>query len=331
MPVLVTGASGFVGLNLVEALLGRGAEVVAYDAQAVPESAHRAFASLPGALEEVVGDVRDDAALNRLFEEFSIDRAWHGAAVTGAYDRERKDGRSILDVNTMGTHAVLEAARRRGVRRFVFASSTSVYGESLYQHAEVNEETTPPLPDAIYGISQIRQRKIEPALPDDVEHGRCLRAHRRRLWAMGAGHRLPRSLVDILPVGVPRGRGKGSGSTARGLASRPGLRPQRRRGSRRPSFRRGADVRSLQTWRPGAAVGTGPWCERLKARYPAFTYRVAGAGEEANVDHHETRNRGAQSMRRMVEDIGFQPKFSLDEALDDYCDWIDRTPGFRNP
>ena len=49
------------------------------------------------------------------------------------------------------------------------------------------------------------------------------------------------------------------------------------------------------------------------------------------MDNHETRNRGAQSMRRMVEDIGFQPKFSLDEALDDHCDWIDRTPGFHNP
>ena len=36
-------------------------------------------------------------------------------------------------------------------------------------------------------------------------------------------------------------------------------------------------------------------------------------------------------MRRIAEDIGFRPKFGLDEALDDYCDWIDRTPGFRNP
>ena len=81
----------------------------------------------------------------------------------------------------------------------------------------------------------------------------------------------------------------------------------------------------------GATVSNRPWCERLKARYPAFTYRVAGFGEEANVGHHETQNRGAQSMHRMVEDIGYRPKSSYEEALNDYCDRIDRTPGFRNP
>ena len=329
MPVLVTGASGFVGLNLVEALLGRGEDVVAYDAQAIPESARRAFASLSGALEEVVGDVRDDAALNRLFEELAIDRAWHGAAVTGAYDREREDGRTILDVNTMGTHAVLDAARRRGVRRFVFASSSSVYGESLYHYAEVNEET-PPLPNDIYGISKYAGERLSLRYQTmwnmDVVCARIGAVFGP--WERDTGYRDLLSTVFQLaclavegkeavlpPRDLRRDRVYGR-NVAEGLVALLF--------AEAPTF----EIYNLAS---GATVSNHPWCERLKTRYPAFTYRVAASGEEANVDHHETQNRGAQSMRRMAEDIGFRPKFSPDEALEDYCDWIDRTPGFRNP
>ena len=329
MTVLVTGASGFVGLNLVEALLGRGEDVVAFDAQAVPESARRAFASLPGALEKVVGDVRDDAALNRLFEDFPVDRAWHGAAVTGAYDREREAGRTILDVNTMGTHAVLEAARRSGLRRFVFASSNSVYGESQYRHAEVNEDT-PPLPDAIYGISKYASERLSLRYRTlwnmDVICARIGAVFGP--WERDTGCRdllstvfqLACLAVDgkeaVLPPRDLRRDRVYARNVAEGLVALLF--------AEAPTF----DVYNLGS---GATVSDRPWCERLKARYPAFSYRIAGSGEEANVDYHETRNRGAQSMGRMTEDIGFRPKFSRDEALDDYCDWIDRTPDFRDP
>ena len=330
MPVLVTGASGFVGLNLVEALLDRGEDVVTYDAQGVPESARRAFAPLPGTLEEVVGDVRDDAALKRLFETFAIDRVWHGAAVTGAYDRERNDGRTILDVNIMGTHSVLEAARRRGVGRFVFASSTSVYGESLYRYAEVNEETTPPVPNVIYGITKYAGERLSLRYRTmwdmDVVCARIGAVFGP--WERDTGYRDLLSTVFQLaclavegkeavlpPEDLLRDRVYGR-NVAEGLVALLF--------AEAPTF----EVYNLGS---GTIVSIHPWCERLKSRYPAFTYRVAGSGEEANVDHHETQNRGAQSMRRMVEDIGFRPKFNAEEALDDYLDWIDRTPDFRNP
>ena len=64
MPTLVTGAAGFVGLNLTEALLGAGRDVVAYDARPeLPQDAQWAFAGLPGALRFVRGDVLDRGAL----------------------------------------------------------------------------------------------------------------------------------------------------------------------------------------------------------------------------------------------------------------------------
>ncbi|MDP6787800.1 MAG: NAD(P)-dependent oxidoreductase [Rhodospirillales bacterium] len=330
MPVLVTGASGFVGLNVCEALLGRGVEVVAYDAEAVPESARRAFASLPGTVQEIVGDVRDDAALNRLFENFAIDRVWHGAAVTGAYDREREAGRTILDVNVMGTHAVLEAARRRGVRRIVYASSTSVYGESQYRDAEMDEEKTPPVPDAIYGITKYAGERLSLRYRTmwdmDVVSARIGAVFGP--WERDTGYRdLLSSFFQLACLAVegkeailPRRDLRRDRVYARNVAD--GLVALLFAES--PTF----EVYNLAS---GFAVGSGEWCARLKARYPAFTYRVAASGEKANVDHHETRNRAPQSIRRMAEDICFRPRFSFEEALDDYCDWIERAADFRNP
>jgi UDP-glucuronate 4-epimerase len=62
-PTFVTGASGFVGLALVEHLLTRGEAVTGFDLAPPPESALRAFASLPGTFVFEAGDVRDEAAL----------------------------------------------------------------------------------------------------------------------------------------------------------------------------------------------------------------------------------------------------------------------------
>ncbi|HTP94589.1 MAG TPA: NAD-dependent epimerase/dehydratase family protein, partial [Burkholderiales bacterium] len=67
MTTIVTGAAGFVGLNIVEALLSRGEDVVAFDLAPPPPAARAEFASRPGRLRVVEGDVRDDGALAALF------------------------------------------------------------------------------------------------------------------------------------------------------------------------------------------------------------------------------------------------------------------------
>jgi UDP-glucuronate 4-epimerase len=130
--VLVTGAAGFIGSHLVEALVSRGDEVVGIDnfdpfyPRAVKERNLRDVGPGPGFtfLEQ---DVRDVAAL----------RAWltpdtvivHLAARAGVRP-SLADPVGYADMNVTGTAAVLEAARRAGVSRFVLGSSSSVYGDS---------------------------------------------------------------------------------------------------------------------------------------------------------------------------------------------------------
>jgi UDP-glucuronate 4-epimerase len=131
--VLVTGAAGFIGSTLVDRLLGEGREVVGYDSfdPYYPEEQKRrnlarALRSASFRLER--GDVRDAAAVDRLFAAGGFRAVVHLAALAGVRPSLERPA-VYADVNVHGTAVVLQAAAARGVPHFVFASSSSVYGE----------------------------------------------------------------------------------------------------------------------------------------------------------------------------------------------------------
>ena len=129
---LVTGAAGFIGSHLVERLLwldqevvglddfstGRRENVAAVRTAVGPERAAR--------FELVEGDIRDPGACRRACRGAEI--VLHEAAL-GSVPRSVKDPISAHDVNVTGFLRVLEAAREAGIRRVVYASSSSVYGD----------------------------------------------------------------------------------------------------------------------------------------------------------------------------------------------------------
>jgi UDP-glucuronate 4-epimerase len=132
--ILVTGAAGFIGSHLAERLLAEGRPVLALDNfdpfydPAIKRQNVRAAQAHAG-YRLVQADIRDAAALETLFAEEPIEAVIHLAARAGVRP-------SILDpplytsVNLDGTTQLLEACRRHGVRRFVFGSSSSVYGNN---------------------------------------------------------------------------------------------------------------------------------------------------------------------------------------------------------
>jgi UDP-glucuronate 4-epimerase len=131
MHVLVTGAAGFIGSHLVDSLLRDGHQVTALDnfdpfyARATKEQnieAHRQHAGW----RLVEADLRDgDSMRQRLAGDFDV--VVHLAAKAGVRPSVL-DPISYQDVNVRGTQNLLELARKWGVRQFVFASSSSVYG-----------------------------------------------------------------------------------------------------------------------------------------------------------------------------------------------------------
>ena len=131
--VLVTGAAGFIGSTLAERLLGEGRQVVGLDNLDPFYPVEQKRANL-GALEACSGfhfieaDIRDASALARIFEGFPVDGVVHLAALAGVRPSLERPA-DYADVNVTGTSRVLDAAVAGGVSRFVFASSSSVYGE----------------------------------------------------------------------------------------------------------------------------------------------------------------------------------------------------------
>ncbi|MCW3797075.1 SDR family oxidoreductase [Sphingomonas sp. BN140010] len=126
---LVTGAAGFIGSNLVEALLALGQEVVGLDNFA---TGHRRnldevlATTQGGSFRMVEGDIRDRAACAEAAAGVGV--VLHQAAL-GSVPRSIADPLTSHDVNVTGFANMLEAARSAGVPRFVYAASSSTYGD----------------------------------------------------------------------------------------------------------------------------------------------------------------------------------------------------------
>ncbi|MEN8198354.1 MAG: SDR family NAD(P)-dependent oxidoreductase, partial [Pseudomonadota bacterium] len=129
--VLVTGADGFIGSHLVEALAQNGAKVTAlalYNAFGSHGWLDELSDKVAARLTRTRGDLRDTAFMDRLVE--GQDFVFHlGAliAIPHSYDAPQ----SYVDTNIAGTLNVLEAARRHGVSRLVHTSTSEVYGTAL--------------------------------------------------------------------------------------------------------------------------------------------------------------------------------------------------------
>jgi len=127
---LVTGAAGFIGSNLVEALLGLGQEVVGLDNFA---TGHRrnldevlAQGGGGGRFRLLEGDIRDRQVCAHAVAEADI--VLHQAAL-GSVPRSIADPLASHDVNVTGFLNMLEAAREAKVQRFIYAASSSTYGD----------------------------------------------------------------------------------------------------------------------------------------------------------------------------------------------------------
>jgi nucleoside-diphosphate-sugar epimerase len=135
---LVTGGSGFLGINLIRLLLelgwrGRSLDIAPFD---YPER---------GRVDAILGDIRDPAAVEHAMD--GVDIVVHcAAALPLAPEAE------ILSTDIQGTRVLLEAAQRHRVSRFVFVSSTAVYG--IPDHHPIREE------DPLHGVGPYGLAKV---------------------------------------------------------------------------------------------------------------------------------------------------------------------------
>jgi len=159
MKALVTGVAGFIGSTLAERLLGRGATVVGIDCftdyypRAIKEAnlgtarRHPAFSFVEAAIQE--------ADLGRLLD--GVTHVFHLAAQAGVRKSWGRDFRTYTTNNIEASQVLLEAVVGRPIERFVYASSSSVYGDDV---AIPMREDALPRPVSPYGVSKLAAEQL---------------------------------------------------------------------------------------------------------------------------------------------------------------------------
>ncbi len=151
MRIVVTGVAGFIGSHLAERLLAEGHEVIGLDSftdyypRRLKEANLAAVANHP-CFRFHEADLRD-ASLDGIVE--GADAVVNEAAMAGLM-RSWSDLDSYVGCNVLGLHRLIEASRRAGVKRFVQASTSSVYGRDA-----VGDETQPTRPVSPYGVTKL--------------------------------------------------------------------------------------------------------------------------------------------------------------------------------
>jgi UDP-glucuronate 4-epimerase len=156
--ILVTGGAGFIGSHLCERLLAEGASVACldnfdnfYDPDIKIKNVEGMVNAFPDRFELITGDIRNREPLDTLFKRREIQSVVHLAARAGVRP-SLTDPLLYADVNIRGTITLLEVCRAFGVKLFVFASSSSVYGEN--QRVPFSEEDLLIQPISPYGVTK---------------------------------------------------------------------------------------------------------------------------------------------------------------------------------
>jgi len=316
MKIVITGGSGFVGLNLAAALLARGHCVTLFDRAPIPAAAQSALSDHAELLKFIPGDVTDKAATEALIAA-GCDVVVLGAAITADAARDANDPETILQVNLLSQIPIMEAARRHRVRRVIQLSSAAAYGASG-QRFPVLEEDTPCDPVSLYAISKFASERVLARLAELWD--RDLLSVRLSAvfgpWERLGGLRdTPSPQAQILAAfdrstpAVLSSPGVKDWIYARDVAEALALLVE----ADRPRHR-------LYNISTGAAWSALQWGEAFAALHPGCECRLAGMGEPANVDPNGPE-RAPLAVERMAQEFGWRARFGCAESVADLSQW----------
>ncbi|WP_018131688.1 NAD-dependent epimerase/dehydratase family protein [Effusibacillus pohliae] len=170
MKIIVTGAAGFIGSHLTERLLAEGHRVIGIDMFHQPQWNRFKRFNLAGALQHpnftlIEGDLLQLDLAKIVADDTDV--VFHQAAIAGVRNSWGANFQAYVELNILATQRLLEACKDRGIKKFVYASSSSVYGGTNGP----TPEDTPPQPISPYGVSKlagehlVRMYHLEYGLP----------------------------------------------------------------------------------------------------------------------------------------------------------------------
>ncbi|MGI5967341.1 MAG: NAD-dependent epimerase/dehydratase family protein [Anaerotruncus rubiinfantis] len=327
--VLVTGGTGSVGMNVCQELLARGAHVVLVARNPLKAAQENELRENSGELTVVLGNVLDEAFIEKTLRTYRVTDVIHGAAVTPGAESDLTQACGTIEINCIGTISMLNAALAyRLPGRFLLLGSISAYGRTALTQEKLVEGQSVADPRLIYEISKFAAERIflryrEAAGLDgcavrigDVygpwEHYSGVRPHMSlpyqttALAAAGKKACFARDYSGEWIYGPELAEG------ICGLLEAPKLH---------------YDVYPLSS---GFRWRISEWCEKLREAFPAFTYDPAADADRVNIRINQPTDNGAMQLERMRADTGFAPRFGLDASFAGYMTWLKRHPNYLN-
>lgn len=320
MRVLVTGAIGFVGINIVRCLAKEGDRVIALYRSPPDRAALDFLAGLEDQVTLSPGDVEDAEGLSELVREQQANAIVHAAAVTPLIETERAMPVRIMQINFMGTLHVLEAARINNIRRMVYVSSNGLYGQiadltqpvkedrvpvagNLYSIAKIASEATCRRYQALYGMEIVSGRVC--ATYGSMERPTRSRQGMSAIHAMAQAV-LERQILRVRGLSVARSwthvEDVAHALTAMLKAPRPAY--------------------STYNISYGQAYTLRQVLDVFQNVEPTFRYEVVEEGEAADIAYDESRQRGSMDITRLRQDIGYEPRYDLESGICAYMNWL---------
>ena len=321
---LVTGAAGFYGIHAVKLLLERELRVLAVGTSPFPKEVYRYFTSEEQArLTFARCDVTNRDQVNEVFVNYPIQVVIHAAVVTILGDEEVGNERRITEVNALGTLNLLEAARSRGVERFVYISSSGVYGDYGHGVAPVHE-TVPVYPGitSMYCACKVFSEML------------CQNFHDHGAFQ-----------VAIARIGSPYGPWERPTRSRKGMSLiyrlvELGMRQKRVRVFGRDVVRDWTHMRdiargtvllatcpaeqlrhTLYNVAGGVVSSIEHVAQKLEELILGSTYQFVDNPQDADLVAVIPYARGPLDISRVREDVGFDPEFTIDSGLKDYVHW----------
>jgi UDP-glucose 4-epimerase len=302
--ILVTGACGWLGSAIVDALLGRGDRVVAVDLAVTPPMAARA--AQDSRLVAAAVDLGEWHQVVRAFEAYRPDAVIHAAAIVGviqAADIPLK----ALHVNVAGAVNLFEAMRLSGVKRVVHVSTEETYGDF---QAPVIDEDHPQKPLSVYGLTKLAAEHYGRVYSRD--HGlECINV--RTCWVYGPHLprlRMPRTFIEAALRGEPYNQPDGGNlavdqvyiaDTVAGVLLALD-KPQHR-----------FDAYNIAT---GTAPTLRDTADAVNRAIPGAQITVGDTGPYHHGGRVLTAVKGALDIRRAEAELGYRPRYDLQRGIE---------------
>ena len=308
MRCLVTGAAGFIGSHLAQALLEEGLEVLGVDCFTDYYARELKDANLTPLLErrgfDLISEDLNDIDLPNLLQ--GVDAVFHLAAQAGVRASWGRSFAVYTQNNIEATQKLLEAAKQTGVQKFVYASSSSVYGECLELPMR---ESSPTRPYSPYGVSKLAAEHLCSLY--HMNYGvptvslRFFTVYGPRQRPDMAFHKFFRSIARNEPISV-----FGNGRQTRDFTYIDDIVQ--------------ANLAALSAGRPGEVYNVGGGHRRtLKDLFPIFE-RISGRELRVNWESSQKGDVSHTSadITKAARDLKYDPKTPLEAGLNREWEWI---------